>query len=202
MLDHDANGRAWQRVGNRPPWRRAAPQGAYPTEGEDRWIAIACFGENDWQGLVECLGNPSWADDPRFADLAGREAHADELDRLIAAGTRGREGFALMEVLQGRGVAAGICQTARDRIERDPQLRHSGWLVELPQDELGRISVKELPFDLNETPPWIGGRPGRAGPSYAEDNGYVLGNILGLGEGDIAQLLADGIIEPARGAKK
>src|SRR5437773_2612280 len=72
VLDWSANGRAWRRFGNRSPYKAAAPHGAFRVrsagEGtphsdplsrvprrtphsEDRWIAIACFTEEEWRAL-------------------------------------------------------------------------------------------------------------------------------------------------------
>jgi hypothetical protein len=84
------------------------------------------------------------------------------------------------------GVPAGVCQTAEDRYEHDPQLRHHAWLTELEQSETGKWPVKEVPVKFSETPPYIGGFLDRHGPSYGEDNGFVLRTILGLDQDEIA----------------
>jgi len=198
VLDHEVNGRSWQRTGNRSPWQPAAPHGAFPTAGEDRWIAIACLGEDDWRALVEILGDPAWAAAPEYRDLPGRIAHQDTLEHRLGEATAGRDGAALMQALQARGVRAGVCQTAQDRVEHDPQLRHLGWLVELDQRDIGRWPIKDVPFRLSETPPYIGGVCDRAGPSYGQDNQHVLAEILGRSGAQIAALRATGVIEEVR----
>jgi crotonobetainyl-CoA:carnitine CoA-transferase CaiB-like acyl-CoA transferase len=66
FLDHSVNGRRWSRYGNRSPYKLAAPHGAYPTRGEDRWIAVAAFtGEQWWAVATTALGHPEWLDDRR-----------------------------------------------------------------------------------------------------------------------------------------
>jgi crotonobetainyl-CoA:carnitine CoA-transferase CaiB-like acyl-CoA transferase len=194
ILEYSANGRRWQRLGNRSPYKPAAPHGAYRTAGEDRWLAVACFTEEEWRGLVEELGSPGWAVDERFGTLAGRLAHQDELDRRVDEATRAFEGRDLMDRLQRRGVPAGLCQTAQDRYENDPQLRHLEWLVELPQTEIGTWPVKEFPVKLGATPAYMGGLVGRHGPNYGEDNEYVFGEILGLSQREIRDLADAGVI--------
>ncbi len=193
VLDHAANGRAWGRYGNRSPYKRAAPHGAYRTRGEDRWIAISAFDEGHWQSLVRTLGRPDWATDPRLITLSLRLANQDYLDGLVNSATVAWDGFELMAALQRAGIPAGVCQSAQDRYERDPQLRHLEWLVELEQSELGRWPVKEVPVKLSETPPYIGGFLDRHGPSYGEDNDYVLRELLGLDADEIARMTADGV---------
>lgn len=178
-LDYAVNGRRWSRYGNRSPYKQAAPHGMYRTAGDDRWIAIAAFNEEHWSGVVEVLGNPEWASDPRFAELSDRLANQDALDELMDKATAQFDRFELMQELQRRGVPAGVCQTAEDRCDIDPQLRHLGWQVELRQSEIGTWPVKEHPVMFSATPAYMGGRYDRSGPSYGEDTEDVLSRILG-----------------------
>jgi crotonobetainyl-CoA:carnitine CoA-transferase CaiB-like acyl-CoA transferase len=193
-LDYSANGRRWQRYGNRSPYKLAAPHGIYRARGRDRWIAISCFSDEDWQSLARTLGHPKWLEDSRFRNLEGRVAHQDALDQLVEEATRESNAYELMRSLQAADVAAGVCQTARDRVESDPQLAHDGWLVDLPQTEIGTWPVKEAPFTMSVTPPAMGGRLHRHGPSYAEDDGYVLSTVLGLSRERIKELADLGVV--------
>jgi crotonobetainyl-CoA:carnitine CoA-transferase CaiB-like acyl-CoA transferase len=54
--------------------------------------------------------------------------------------------------------------------------------------------VKEVPVKLAETPTHIGGRLDRSGPSYGQDNEYVLGEILKLSREEIEELRATGVL--------
>jgi crotonobetainyl-CoA:carnitine CoA-transferase CaiB-like acyl-CoA transferase len=194
ILDKTANGRDWARYGNRSPYKPAAPHGAFPTRGEDRWLAIAAFTDTEWYAVTEVLDLHELRDDQRFTRLEDRLRHHDELERLLAEATRHHDGFELMHQLQARGVPAGVCQTAEDRVETDPQLAALGWLVELEQSELGRWPVKEHPTWFSETPTYIGGRYDRSGPSYGEDTDRVLAELAGLDADRIAALRADGAL--------
>jgi crotonobetainyl-CoA:carnitine CoA-transferase CaiB-like acyl-CoA transferase len=193
ILEHSANGRQWSRFGNRSPYKAAAPNGAYRALGDDRWIAISAFSDEHWWALTKVLGHPGWTADPRLATLALRLANQDYLDALVNQATVAWDAFGLMDALQRAGVPAGVCQTAEDRYERDPQLKHLEWLVELNQSEIGTWPVKEVPVKFSETPPYIGGVLDRHGPSYGEDNDYVLRSILGLNQDQIAQLTSEGV---------
>ena len=188
ILDYSANGRRWRRYGNRSPYKPAAPHGAYRCQGEDRWLALGCFTEAEWQALVKVLGDPSWANDPRFATLESRLNHQDDLDPLVDKATQAWEPYKLMDALQRMGVPAGVCQNAQDRYEHDPQLRHLQWLTEVPHTELGAWPMKEFPVKLSETPAYIGGITGRGAPCYGEDNDYVYGEILGFSSAEIDEL--------------
>lgn len=188
VLDWSANGSLWSRIGNRSPYKPAAPHGAYRCAGVDRWIAIACFADADWQTLAEVVGQPGSAQDPRFATLADRLANQDELDALVSSWTTRADPFDLMMRLQARGVAAGVCQTAEDRVDHDPQLAGLDWLTEVSGTKIGRWPVTGLPFQLSATPSHVGGRIDRGAPGYGEDNEFVLGELLGLSTTAIREL--------------
>lgn len=194
VLDWSANGRVWQRYGNRSPYKPAAPHGAYPCAGEDRWLTIACFQEEEFQALTRAAGHPEWAMDPRFSSLTARLAHQDALDTMVAGWTRLEDAYELMYRLQEAGVPAGVCQTAEDRCDHDPQLAHLEWLTEVTGTKIGRWPVAEVPVKMSESPAYIGGRIDRGAPCYGEDNEYVYGELLGMSTREIAALAEEGVI--------
>lgn len=194
VLDWSANGRPWRRHGNRSPYRPAAPHGIYRCAGPDNWVAIACFDEHDWQRLDTVAGHPGWAADPRFATLADRLAHQDELDAVVTGWTRRHDRYDVMHRLQRAGVAAGVCQTAQDRIDTDPQLAALRWLTEVTGTKIGTWPVAELSVKMTGTPSHIGGAIDRGAPVYGEDNEYVYGELLGLSTVEIGRLARDGVI--------
>jgi crotonobetainyl-CoA:carnitine CoA-transferase CaiB-like acyl-CoA transferase len=194
ILDWSANGRIWSRYGNRSPFKPAAPHGAYPCLGEDRWLAIACFTEAEWRALVEVAGHPEWAEDGRFRDLPARRRHQDALDGLVGEWTRSQDGYEAMLRLQGAGVPAGVCQTAEDRCDHDPQLAELAWLTEVTGTKIGRWPIAEVPVKMSASPAYIGGRLDRGAPCYGEDNDYVYGELLGMSPSEIKDLAADGVI--------
>jgi crotonobetainyl-CoA:carnitine CoA-transferase CaiB-like acyl-CoA transferase len=194
ILDYSANGRRWSRYGNRSPYKPAAPHGAFRTLGDDRWIAMAAFTDEHWRSLVDVLGLEAAASDDRFATLEQRLTHQDALEAAVNEATQKWDGFELMAELQRRHVPAGVCQTAQERVEEDPQLKHLGWLTELNQTEIGRWPVRDHPVKLSETPAHIGGRLDRSAPNYAEDNDYVLRDILRMSPEDIQAMRDTGAL--------
>lgn len=193
MLDWSANGRVWTRTGNRSPNKPAAPHGVYPCAGEDKWLAIACFSDTEWQGLCTMAERSDWSRDSRFIDLKHRLKNQEALDGMIAAWTKQGDAYRLMESLQKAGVPAGVCQTAEDRCDNDPQLTALDWLTEVTGTKIGRWPVAEVPVKLSESPAYIGGPIDRGAPCYGEDNEYVYGELLGMSSKEIADLEADGV---------
>jgi crotonobetainyl-CoA:carnitine CoA-transferase CaiB-like acyl-CoA transferase len=210
ILDWSANGRIWTRYGNRSPYKPAAPHGVYPCRGEgaplswrpsadavaggDRWLAIACFTEAEWRALTGVAGHPEWAVDPRFSTLAARLAHQEALDALVGGWTHSLEAYEAMYSLQQAGVPAGVCQTAEDRCDHDPQLVALNWLTEVTGTKIGRWPVAEVAVKMSESPAYIGGRLDRGAPCYGEDNYYVYGELLGMSSAEIEALAAEGVI--------
>ncbi len=194
MLDWQVNHRPFRRTGNRPAYQVMAPHGAYRCQGVDRWIAIACQSEEDWHRLVNVSGKSEWLRDPRFASLAGRIANQDALDAAITAWTQTQDAYVCMQRLQEGGVAAGVVQTAEDRVDNDRQLPALDWLTEITGTKIGTWPVPELPMKLSATPAYVGGPIDRGAPCYGEDNVYILRDLLGFSDAEIAKLAADNVI--------
>ena len=99
-----------------------------------------------------------------------------------------------MYSLQQAGVPAGVCQTAGDRCDHDPQLAALKWLTEVTGTKIGRWPVAEVAVKMSESPAYIGGRLDRGAPCYGEDNDYVYGELLGMSSQEIKTLAEEGVI--------
>ncbi len=194
VLDWSANGRTWKRIGNTSPYKPAAPHGAYRCAGDDRWIAIACFDDEEWLALTEVAALQALRADARFATLDQRLQHQDALEQAMTAWTQTQDAYACMQALQAAGVPAGVCQTAGDRCDTDPQLRTLEWLTEVTGSKIGRWPVIEVPAKLSDTPAYAGGPIDRGAPCYGEDNQYVLKELLGYDDAGIDRLEREKII--------
>ncbi len=187
ILEYTACGRQVEPVGNGS--NEAVPHNVYRCRGDDRWCAIAVSNDGEWHSFRQALGNPPWAEAPRFATLVGRLENADELDRLVEGWTREHTAEEVMALLQGQGVAAGIVQDASD-LANDPQLRERGFFIELDHPELGKTVSDAAPIKLSGAP----ARYSRAAPILGQDNDYVYKQLLGMSDGEVAELRQQGVI--------
>lgn len=176
-----------RRDGNRLPDR--APNDAYPCRGEDRWIAISVADDRDWRALSAVAGHPEWIGDPRFATTTARLANIEELDRALSGWTSGEDMHALMHRLQSAGVVAGAVLDARDLVE-DENLVARGFFREIDAPEVGPMLYAGQPVRLSATPV----ERYRPAPRLGEHNTEVLRDLLGLGDDEIADLHARGLI--------
>ena len=188
VLDYAVNKRIANRVGNRHSY--AAPHGAYPCLGNDRWCVIAVFTDAEWDAFCQVIGNPQWTKDPRFATILGRKRNEDELNELVATWTVDFTPEEVMTRMQQAGVAAAVVAMAED-LYHDPQLehRHHFWTMEHP--EMGTYHPDSPAFKLSRTP----SQPTRCSPIIGRDNEYVYTKILGISDKEFVELLADGVFE-------
>ncbi len=186
ILDWQVNGHLQSRRGNRVD--HAAPHGVFPCKGDDRWCAIAVFTDEEWHALVGVMGNPAWAVEPRFATLAGRKEHEDELERHIAEWTQMYSPEDLMEMLQTAGIAAGVVQTAEDILDRDTHLKERRLFIPLEHPVIGTFNHPTPPFKLSKTEPEI-----QTSPCLSEHTEYICTEFLGMKDEEFVALVQEGV---------
>jgi crotonobetainyl-CoA:carnitine CoA-transferase CaiB-like acyl-CoA transferase len=180
VLDYELNGKVWQRNGNRD--LQMCPHGVFPTHGEDRWIAIACRTDRDWQALAELAGLPGDSD---LLTTAGRKAREEELETAIGAWTRTADGTELEAELIAAGIPAYIVQNSAE-CWADPQLKFREHFVPALHTAIGEVIVEGTRFKLSRTPAEIS----RAHPGLGEHNAEVLFDILGYDADRAADVFA------------
>lgn len=146
LLDYVVNKRIQGRNGNRCEY--AAPHGAYPCRGEDRWCVIAVFTDQEGENLCQAMGNPEWIKDPKFATLLGRKQNEEGLDRLIAEWTSNFTAEEIMEKLQAVGIEAAVVKNAQD-MYADPHLSRYLW-AEMEHPVIGKYHLQLPPFKLSK----------------------------------------------------
>ena len=188
LLDYIINGRELSRKGNRCP--HAAPHGAYPCKGEDRWCVIAVESEEEWLAFCNLIGKPEMARDARFCDLRRRKENETELDETIALWTKGKSAEEIMDMLQGAGLTAGVVQNPAD-IFQDPQLIFRNHFQMLEHPEMGYHNYEMPPFRLSSTPAKLN----RPAPCIGQDNEYVCRQLLCMEDDEFISLLNEGVFE-------
>jgi len=191
LLQCSFNGRPPKPLGNKSVSPAAAPHDVYRCLGDDRWVAIAVFTDEEWRAFALAVGEPAWTKDPRFATMAGRQEHTADLDRLVEEWTLQHTAEEVMSLLQKAGVAAGVVQNGQDLVENDPHLQERGFFVEAIHPELGKIIMDGLPFKLSRTPMHVR----QSSPLWGQDNEYVFKGILGMNEEEFTSLTEGGILQ-------
>jgi crotonobetainyl-CoA:carnitine CoA-transferase CaiB-like acyl-CoA transferase len=187
VLDYTVNGRIASRAGNQDA--RGCPHAVYRCVGDDRWIALAVFTEEEWRALVNTIGDPSWAHAERFATQAGRKANEDALNALIEEWTKTREAEHIETLLQQAGVAAGMVAKQSDLFD-DPQLQDWGFFAWREHPVMGLSPYDGLMSHLSQTPGDVAPAP-LLGEHYEE----VLTSILKFSDEEVAELIGKGVVE-------
>lgn len=186
FMDYVANGRIAQRNGNRLSY--AAPHGVFRCRGDDRWCAVAIFGDEEWQRFCQVLGKPCLTDDPRYATFVARKQNEDELERLVEAWTVSYSPEEVVSMMQAAGLAASAVESTKDLFQ-DPQLLARGHFLQLEHAVMGPIVHGAAPFRLSKTPAHE-----FAGPALGQHNEYVYKEILGMSEDELSDLIAEGVV--------
>ncbi len=188
ILDYEANGRELALTGNK--CLCAAPHGAYPCKGDDRWVAIGVYNDAEWEQFCQAIGNPSLIEHEKFRTLTNRVENSDELDGLINQWSVNFTAEQLMEKLQAAGVSAGVVANAQDS-ELDPQLKHYDFFREIDHPYLGKRNFYHPPgFKLSNATAELG----RA-PLIGEYTDHICKEILGISDDEFNQMKHEGVFD-------
>lgn len=186
FLGYDMTSEIPERMGNAHPVY--APHSLYAAWGVDRWVALEVHDDDEFAALAGVLGQPELAADPRFAGQASRKANEAELDAIIEAWTKERDRDWVVKEFCAAGLAAAPSRNSSD-IYADPHLRERGAFVKVDHPEIGELELVGPPWkmDCDKT-------TASHAPLLGEHNDYVLGELLGLGKAELAELRRKEII--------
>ncbi len=174
-----------QRLGNRDP--EHAPQGVYPCQGEERWLAISVRDDAEWAALARTMGRDELLADARFATTAGRYEHHDELDQILTQWTTGQDLMGAFHSLQHAGVTAAP-QFDEQMLATDPHVEARGWIRPLASRDVG--TYPHISYAFQGIPQaWD-----RGAPVLGEDNDYVYREVLHLDAEEYQRLVDDKVI--------
>jgi benzylsuccinate CoA-transferase BbsF subunit len=185
VMAAEGNGHVTGRMGNRSASR--VPQGCYPCHGEDTWCVISVGAEEEWQGLVEAIGDPDLLD-PRYGALEGRRAHVDQIDARLETWTRQHPARHVETVLQQAGVPAAAVRTNVEVMADLSSFAPSYQTVEHPV--IGTMPMLPNPIHFEGAAV----RLGRAGPRLGEHTGEVLRELLGTSDAELDHLKSIGAL--------
>ncbi len=179
LLNYLNGGSEPGRNGNRSP--RMAPHGVFPSAGEDRWIAIACRDDADWQKLCDVTGlrGP--------ATLAGRLGEIDRIEAELSGWTRTRENWEAAAILQAAGVPASAVEDLGELMGRDTAMNRDYREVALPSGVTAIVQEEPLLWDGERLPI-------RRAPMWGEHTAEILSGELGLSDEEIAELAAKNVL--------
>jgi crotonobetainyl-CoA:carnitine CoA-transferase CaiB-like acyl-CoA transferase len=148
----------------------------------DGHIAIATPKEKFFRVLVEVMGLPDLADDPRFVDFEARRQNRVALLDILSARFSEEPTATWLDRLRGRVPIAPI-RSMQAALDPD-ELRGRGMLAEYEHASFGTVRSVGLPLAVGGYEPAYGPGPGLGadGPAILRDLGYDDEAIAALGE--------------------
>ena len=157
---------------------------------DDRWFHLVLLPEQKrWPDLLTVIEREELQQDPRFATMAARHAHAGELIEILDAIFLSRDMAHWQQRLDAKNIPFGAVHRLRD-IPEDIQANASGALTPL-------YGLEGKADRTVNSPLWIDGvtkRPACRAPELGEHSIQLLEEI-GFSEKDIEKLMAAGIVE-------
>jgi crotonobetainyl-CoA:carnitine CoA-transferase CaiB-like acyl-CoA transferase len=160
----------------------AAPYQAIQTA--DGWINIGAANQANWLRMVEVIGTPELAEDPRFVNNAERMQHLPALIKILTKSFKQRSTTDWLTRLETVGVPAGPVLSIGEMLQ-DPQVLARDLVVDVEHSNLGRTKALGSPVKFSRTPTKIN----RGAPLLGEHTREILSEY-GYSNSDI-EALAD-----------
>jgi crotonobetainyl-CoA:carnitine CoA-transferase CaiB-like acyl-CoA transferase len=145
-----------------------APYQAFRTA--DGWLTLGAANQTNWLRLLDVIEAPELADDPRFADNAGRIANLAALAARLSEIICTRTTADWLSRLESAGVPAGpVLDIAQ--MHADPQSVARDMVVAPEHSRLGPVKAIGLPVKFSESP----GKVAIGAPVLGQHTREVLG---------------------------
>jgi crotonobetainyl-CoA:carnitine CoA-transferase CaiB-like acyl-CoA transferase len=174
-----------ERTGNRHGGLAVVPYNAYRTT--DGWTTVLCPTQGHWERLCEVMQDPA-ALHPRFATMADRGAHHEEVDVIVERWTSTRTKNEVSAILEQANIPNAPVVGLQELID-DPHVAKRGVLRRMA-DEQGAWLTLGSPMFLSDSPLVEPARP----PMLGADTQEVLRDELGMDESEIEALRSSGAI--------
>ena len=195
---HEMNAQVCSASGGKQLPRRSGHLHAFVTplglyKCGERYLVVVAIGPQ-WENLVRLIGREDMLSDPRFADLAGRHAHKDEVNDAIERWLAGvGDPDRALRLLQDNHVpCAPVLEV--EEVMAHPHMRQRGTIQKVRDPIFGEMEIPASPLRYSRFPEPLELQAGLLG----EHNRQILGNHLGYSEARIAALEAAGVIASKR----
>ena len=163
----------------------SAPYQAFETS--DGWITVGGSNQVNWLRLVEVVGLPELAEDPRFLQNADRIQNVEALASILGDCFKTRPREEWLELLEQGGVPAGPVASIGEMLTL-PQTLARDMVVEVQHSQLGPVRTLGFPVKFSDTPASID----RGAPLLGEHTPEVLAELDYTDE-EIAELISSGV---------
>jgi crotonobetainyl-CoA:carnitine CoA-transferase CaiB-like acyl-CoA transferase len=146
------------RFGNQNPMR--VPADAYKAK-DGVYIDVIVQNDNHWRAFCTAVDRPAWFEEQRYATMAGRLAHRDELNELVRLRFLERPSADWLDGLDRNRVPYAVVNDYQ-AVLADPQIAFRGVIRSVDHPRSGPICVVGAPWKLSDVdvapkpPPLLG----------------------------------------------
>jgi formyl-CoA transferase len=187
LRDHQRHGKPLERAGNQLGHNVPGTTYACAPGGPNDYVFLFAQPQM-WKPLINVMGQPELADDPRFATAEGRWENRDELNRIVEAWTRQRSKHEVMRLMGEAGVPCGATLDTGE-VLADPHLRARDMIVDVDYPTRGTYQTVGCPVKLSDSPAEMT-RP----PLLGEHTAEVLAALCGASAEDVQKLRTQGVV--------
>ncbi|MCR9185021.1 MAG: CoA transferase [Halieaceae bacterium] len=155
---------------------------------DGKYVVIGGNGDSIFKRLMTVAGRSDMAADPELADNSGRVRHEAEIDKALGLWCGQHSSTHVINVLEEARVPVGPIYSVADMLA-DPQYQARGLFEQ--------VEIDGKPLKIPAIMPRLDSTPGRTewpGGDLGSHNRDVLQGLLGLGDEELAQLAAEGVI--------
>jgi crotonobetainyl-CoA:carnitine CoA-transferase CaiB-like acyl-CoA transferase len=164
-----------------------APTNTYITS-DNKHVIIGGNGDSIFKRLMNAIGRPDMANDPKLKENQGRVENEQEIDAAIEKWTKDHTSDEVLSIMDEVSVPAGPILSVEDMM-KDEHYIARGMFQEVEANGRTLHIPAMLPI-LTETP----GTTEWPGPALSEHTDEVLSELLGKDEGEITQLRKEGVL--------
>ena len=164
-----------------------APTNTYITS-DNKHVIIGGNGDSIFKRLMNAIGRPDMANDPKLEENQGRVDNEKEVDAAIEKWTKDHTSDEVLSTMDEVSVPAGPILSVEDMM-KDEHYIARGMFQEVQANGRTLQIPAMLPI-LTETP----GTTEWPGPALSEHTDEVLSELLGKDEKEITQLREDGVL--------
>ncbi len=177
--EYSYSGLRRERTGGKLPG--ICPSNTYQSADGD-WIVIAGNSDAIYRRLMNAIGRPDLASDPKLQSNEGRVTCEEEIDGAIAGWTAGVGTAHAIQVLQDADVPCDRIYSAAD-IMVDPQFREREAIVDTELPDGTSVAMPGILPKLSETPGrqrWLGGEIGQHTDEILREMGFDVEEVARL----------------------
>ena len=164
-----------------------APTNTYITS-DNKHVIIGGNGDSIFKRLMNAIGRPDMANNPKLEENQGRVDNEKEIDAAIEKWTKDHTSDEVLSTMDEVSVPAGPILSVEDMM-KDEHYIARGMFQEVQANGRTLQIPAMLPI-LTETP----GTTEWPGPALSEHTDEVLSELLGKDEKEITQLREDGVL--------